>query len=294
MTNPDKQHYSFDLLTDYVEGKLTTEKNNLIQAHVQDCEICAGVLEGIQFFYAEKSKQRTDLDSYLNDFQEEQEELIELSYDAEVGTDEAESTNNVTPKKEAIIRSIGDDQSTNERQATNQAATGSWRRWLAIAAMVIVLLGVGLFLQMQNSSGNTAQLADNYLEKSFYNPTSTRGDNNNTAAWTQAVEAWQKKEFKKASQVLEPLAQAATITQEQEYFLALSYLYQNPAQTDKAIPILQKLQASNGRFQQQADWFLSLALVQKEDIKAAKTQLQQIIDQKGWKAKQASELIRAL
>lgn len=91
-------------------------------------------------------------------------------------------------------------------------------------------------------------------------------------------------------------ALAARYPEKAEYQLlyARSIFYQQVPDYEQAILLFEQVIANSNRFDQEARWYLALALLKQERIVAAQKQLEYIVAQGDWKKKEAAILLKYL
>ncbi len=263
----NNHHYSFEKLADYVDGKVSVDQKEAIEQHVEACEICQNILEGIHHHYTHVSPSRTDIENYLDGFLVKQQALIEAKQQEVGGT-----------RERANVRSLN---------------AGRTNVWLKVAA--ILLLGVGVLgiYRIMAPTSSPYQLAEQHLEESYPMPTIRGGQvlEGENERWQAVVDAYQKKDYTMATTLIEKAILVDGEAGKRYFYLGLSYLQQDPPQAQKAIAPLQKVLASKNRYQEQAAWYLALAYLGSDQLEKGKTQLQQIVDKETWKAKEAAALL---
>jgi len=154
----------------------------------------------------------------------------------------------------------------------------------------VLILGVFAFLLYHSlgSSGAT-NLVDNHIAQTHDAPATLMGDNDNTAAWKAARNAYRKGDYEVSIREIEKIA---PLNNEQQFYLGLAYLYNG--NYDKSItqfePIIQQ---NNIDYSPTSSWYISLAYLKNNQPEQAKKYLQQI--QEGtWKYKEAQKLLDTL
>ena len=106
-----------------------------------------------------------------------------------------------------------------------------------------------------------------------------------------AIDAYTKGDYKSAISFWEQYVYERRDTL-RLYSLGVAYLATNQGQ--KAIPIFRELQGKNMSEQEDAEWFLALALLQTGEVAATKQQIDTIIKNQGRYAKAAEQLLKAI
>jgi len=148
-----------------------------------------------------------------------------------------------------------------------------YRRVLSIAA--IVLIGIaGLMLYQINSSTDFKNLAVEYLNEQPPGPTILMGPTDSDNQFRKAaIEAYQNEQYSEAAHFFEKIEQPGNL----EYFyLGLSYLYQNPRVTQKAIENFKEVIETPNNFTEEALWYISLSYVLQNEKVEARNYLSQI------------------
>ena len=178
-------------------------------------------------------------------------------------------------------------------------AMKSRRRFLAAAAAVAVLLVAGWWFVSQEGTGGNEQLADQYLQETANQIAQVRMGNEageSDELWDTAKERYTQKKFGEAAQQLEALAKSQSLSVEQAFLLALSYLQVNPPGYEKALEQLLAAEKRNtadqtNAYQEEMAWVRALVLYKKGDRQQAKDALNKIIQADGWYAEKAKTLI---
>jgi len=142
---------------------------------------------------------------------------------------------------------------------------------LSIAAvMVLGIAGLLLFQLSDNHNLNT--LTSQYINETPPSPTILMGNGDNQYL-KAANEAYQNTQYKEAAQLFEKIKQPGNL----EYFyLGLSYLYQNPRVTKKAIQNFEKVIEIPNNYTEEALWYIGLSHLLQNDKVEARSYLNQI------------------
>ncbi len=264
-------HYSFESLADYADGKTNTTDQAAIEEHLADCEICQNILNGIKYYYTDESPSREELENYLDGFLLDQQEIIRAKQE----NPKVKTTANKTK-----IKSLPKPR----------------RIWLQIAA--ILILGVcvlGVYRALVPSI-SPHQLAAQHLEEAYPVPTIRGGKvlEGENERWQEVVNAYQKKDYVHAASLIEKSIEADGGAGKRYFYLGLSYLQQDPPKAKEAIEPLKQVLASTNRYQEQALWYLALAYLGADQTELGKNILKMIVSQNTWKADEAVELLEEL
>lgn len=181
---------------------------------------------------------------------------------------------------------------------TNRIATQNWYRVAALAASVLLCVGLFFYLNRADDaplSGSTEQLLAAHLSERYPSETG-RGDKDAHTARKAARTAYTQERYAEATQHYQEITETER-TAEDQFFLGLSYLYQKNGST-QAVAALQAAQrmeeAAKGEYSQVIDWHLALAQLKNGEIAAAKRSLQQLIDGDTYVKDKAIELLKTL
>lgn len=153
-------------------------------------------------------------------------------------------------------------------------------KWFAVAAMLIVFMGVWYF----NQSGNpTFSDYNNYNEAHFIE----RSDTNQNLVDAQTF--FNAKEYKKASQ---SFAKIEDLTNpELQLYYAISLIESDDY--EKASVLLTNISQGNSVYKEEAIWYMALSSLKQKDYKTCKKQLE-LISQDSEKYNQAQKLLKEL
>lgn len=167
------------------------------------------------------------------------------------------------------------------------------RRIVAVAA--ILLLGI-IAWQMFAIDANYNQLTDEYLAVQYANNELRKGEVVDLGELrVKAITAYNNKAYQEAAQLRQQVAQTAEATEYDFFFLGLSYLYQQPAVSDKAIEAFrQAIAHPQKELLEESEWHLALSYLKAGQLNDAKQLLQQIVDNQSWQDDKAEQLLKAL
>lgn len=165
---------------------------------------------------------------------------------------------------------------------------------------VAAILAIGVLTYYSISKFNSKQTDSALLSKvelflsDKHDPPFTVLDNSDIIQdhWTIAKEAIRQEKYSAAINQLEKILQPST---EQSLYLGLSHLYASQGKIDSAIANLELVIKNEGElFKDEANWYLSLAYIQKGHYEQAKSSLEEIVSQKSWNYSKASALLKLL
>ncbi len=267
------EHPSFEQLSNYVFKQLPVETKMEVEAHLKVCSKCRTITEGIQTYRKATGATQMSMETYLQAFGQQQEQLIDKHY-ANASQKQA--------KGHPISGQFG-------------IAKGKRHKWCyPIAAMLIGCMMILFSLQFFNFQRSPVVLAEKQLKESFYTPLVIRGMGIDTIAeqvWTQAVLAYKRHDFKAAVSYIEWLDNHYELNDEQRYFRALSHLYFPERDMITAIDQLEVLSQNSARFGEQSKWFLSLAYVLEDKKHIAQPLLEEMVADHSWKHEEAAQLL---
>ena len=183
----------------------------------------------------------------------------------------------VTPIKEATVRQL------------------PMRKIRSIAAVVLLGLTMAMGWLMFGQS-NADELVAEGLSQKYTSPVTVRSGEDTDPNWKNAIQAYKDGNFTTAIAALErSIEKDITNTDEKHFYLGLCYLYQKEADHKNAIMHLEKSKQINPtRYGQQANWFISLGLLNLQKDNEAKVLLEEMVESKGWKSAEAAALLKEL
>ena len=175
---------------------------------------------------------------------------------------------------------------SSKESSTIRTLWNSNRRYLAIAAMLLIAIAISfLFLPTNN---NEQTLFAKHLEAPYHSPPKdVRGEKS-----TDWIKAYQAKQYRQVSSLLTQKEKSGELSAEEKLYLGLAYLYQKDDQTDKAIQYLETAKKENAiLYEGTSNWYIALAYWKAGEKENAKKYLQEIVTQKAWKHQEAEELL---
>lgn len=237
------QHYSTEILSDYIEGLLNPEVNEDIRTHLNDCERCRLVAEGIRHLMIAGDMKRDEADTYLNGLEEK--------FRKEITRDENNDTGRI--RKWFPLSPVGK---------------------VAALILLIIVPAVLLFVLFQKSG--TKDIISLYLEEPYQAPVFLREQGNAGYEFTpEFIESYMAKEYEKAALILEQKIGSGKAVAAQYFYLGLCYLYTG-SDTGKSIDALLKVTETTSRYHEQAEWYLALAYYIDRDYNKAGIILREI------------------
>jgi len=170
------------------------------------------------------------------------------------------------------------------------------RRLRSIAAVLLLGLTMAAAWLMFGQS-NANDLVAEGLSQKYAAPVTVRSGEDTDPNWKNAIQAYKDGNYTTAIAALErSIEKDITNIEEKHFYLGLCYLYQREADHESAIEHLRKSKQINpNRYAQQANWFISLALLNLQKDEEAKVLLEEMVaDPKGWKNAEAAELLKEL
>ncbi len=183
-----------------------------------------------------------------------------------------------------------------EEHGIKRPGTGRRRRLYTVlsvaAGVLLIVLSVGLLRQQPNSA---MELSGDYLAAHYGSAETRKSLDGADEQRAEAIDAYQLGDFARSAELREEVVAKGSATEEDLFYLALSYLYQPNQNPTAAIRHLQSILALPAPEQrQEAEWFLALAYVRNGQDAAAITLLQKIVNGAQWKKEEAAELLEAL
>lgn len=166
-------------------------------------------------------------------------------------------------------------------------------RWVSsIAAAVLVGLAIW---QIASPRLDYRDLTNDLLTAYIPSNEMRKGAGDFTQQRTEAIIAYGEQDFERSAQLRNLIAQAGAATEEDFFYLGVSYLSQDQIQVPPAIEALQKaLEIPNGQLREEAQWYLSLAYLKADRIAEGRNLLQQIVSENAWNANSAARLLQVL
>ena len=169
------------------------------------------------------------------------------------------------------------------------------RRLRSIAAVLLLGLTMAAGWLMFGQS-NANELVAEGLSQKFTAPVTVRSGEDTDPNWKNAIQAYKDGNFTTAIAALErSIEKDITNVDEKHFYLGLCYLYQREADHENAIVHLKKSkQINSNRYAQQANWFISLALLNLQKTEDAKILLEEMVANDGWRSADAAALLKEL
>ncbi len=168
-----------------------------------------------------------------------------------------------------------------------------FKRILKIAAVLFLIAAPLLLLYYSLQPTSFEQMARKALQENRPAPMVVRSDNDHR--WTEAMDAYQNKEYTLAAQILEDVYPSTSKEQDEiSYYLGLCYLFQKSADYAQASQKFDLLLNKENNFQEEVKWYQSLSLLMQNKKEQAQGLLSQIVAQKAWKHTEAQKLLDAL
>ncbi|MFT5999846.1 MAG: hypothetical protein ACI81P_002305 [Neolewinella sp.] len=171
------------------------------------------------------------------------------------------------------------------------------RRYLAIAASVLILVSGGLFVyqQLDGQKRSGSELyASNYTS---YDLSQVRKSETGTTTdiFAQGVARYAAGDFNQAAALFAPLTEEGTIKMKATFALAHAYLNQTPPKTLEAETQLRSIITDdNSSYVTSAKWYLALIHLQREEITSAKPLLEAVQQSGGKLGRAAKDILVAL
>ncbi len=256
----DTNHFSFELLNDYVDGILDRPSFEQISTHLDECQECAETVSNIWNYYDHhEGKDRARINKYL----------------------EATKTNVFSALNEAWVE-------TEKPTKVRNLWYNTWQVRIA-ATLLLVAIPSLIFIYQTNSAG---ALVDGYISDTYPNPLLTRGDSDQlTNLWSEAVIQYEQGNYAEAIPALEQIIRQEETIAMAHFYSGLCYLYSEAAQPEQAIVHFQEVIKSENPYYQQGLWYLSLAQFKAGEKQSSQETLEKITD---YKQEEVQELLNKL
>ena len=159
---------------------------------------------------------------------------------------------------------------------------------MGIAASLLLLAGFWWWNDGMTSASDLTNAA--LFNERFAAPSVRMGQNDDIKNWADAKDAYRDKRFDNAVSLIEGIP---TPSIEQQFYLALSRVYSEKPDFEKAALGFKNIfDNGDGNFKDEARWFYALTCLKTGKNDEAKQILETIQSGKGWKSKEANELLK--
>ena len=163
-----------------------------------------------------------------------------------------------------------------------------YRRPLAVAASVLLLILAGYFTWQLNTGDSTTQLFAQNFEP-YQVVFSPRSENPLQETRNAAINAYQQGRYAEAIEYFDKLQQEDSLGVAPAFYKGICYLARGDV--DKSIQLLDSVKnIANPLFTEQSAWYLGLAFLKKNDTEKACAVFQQLQQANGYKQKEAATL----
>ena len=168
-------------------------------------------------------------------------------------------------------------------------------RWSIGIAATLLLALVAWQLVSTPALGKQELLAL-YLQDHFTNAETRKSDTPTDQLRQESISAYNGKDFAQAARLRQQVVDRdSAVTKDDFFYLGLSYLYQQPPNTEQAIQWLRRAQTLPGRkYALEGQWHLALAYLAQGQDEQARPLLENLIGGQQWKAREASALLPLL
>ncbi len=199
-----------------------------------------------------------------------------------------------TQQQTSPLRKVENDQSKETQIPKIESKKSSSKIWLMAASLAGLLL-ISTFILLNMGGSGSSNLATNYLQESYPAPSLTMGTEQVEQKWVNAIRAYQAADFTKTANEIEGIVKTGSANAEHHFYLGLSYLFQDNNKAQNAISNFEKsLELNKSTYAQEIAWYTALANIQLGKKDLAKQQLQNIINNKHWKHKEATKLLKEI
>lgn len=166
------------------------------------------------------------------------------------------------------------------------------RPLMAVAAILVVILGVSLFFNLSGSM-TTAEVYDRYYEP--YDPPSVLRDNIDEGSenWNKAVEYYYAGNYEDALQYFEISQNDNVHFTTREFYQGMSYLQlEHPDFVDAAY-YFNEVRLENSDYKEQANWYYALAILKNGRKIEAKQVFKEIVKNKTYNHRKAKKILNS-
>lgn len=168
--------------------------------------------------------------------------------------------------------------------------------WIKYAAVAIIFLASFIVTNFFLSDITPQQMAVEHIRNTHIlgDPSSMRKDNVSIEQLRiDANYAFANQNFDESIRLFQQIVNSEFYENSDYFYLGVSHLKGSNPQPKKALDALQKV-ASNSSLEAETKWFTALAYLLDNDPKAAKGLLKDIIKVKGYKYREAKELVEKI
>jgi len=167
----------------------------------------------------------------------------------------------------------------------------NWFRYGIAAAGLVLLATLAVWLAGPSSIDRQVNdfLADHHVA-----PEVTRSERSTTPAWEDLRLAYSENDFTKANQILSGMNPEEQNSPRYHFYAGLVQLYKQPPTYDAAVKHLEKALTYQSAYDEETNWFLSLAYLKNGQSDEASTLLKQIVVKQAWNWKFAQLLLTKL
>ncbi len=174
---------------------------------------------------------------------------------------------------------------TTENETVKKKST-NWRPLLAAASVSIL---IALYFVFNGLSTSPDKLYEQYYEPyQAYSSVIKRGGEVETDRMSNAMLAYESKDYKKAATELEAIAPG----EERDFYLAHSYMASG--EHAKALPLLEQLAETGAEPKSTVNWYLALAYLKSKNVTAATEILNRLAGYDNTYQKRSAELLKDL
>lgn len=180
--------------------------------------------------------------------------------------------------------------SADEKTATKKSQHIVLFKILRNVAAIFIMASIAYFsyitITKQSQNRNPIEIA---MSEPYISPKNLRGIENKEDYWTKAIVHYGAKEFGKAE---EEILKIVNPDIEQQFYLGLSKLYQNPSKVEESILIFESILDDPDNVDQEATiWLLSLAYLKHDQSNQAKILLEKIVEEDLYKKDEAIDIL---
>lgn len=245
-------HPNFEQLTEYAQENTSDS----VRVHVETCERCATILEGISIAKAESTKKEVSLDHFL----QASKESTKIHIDKEI------SVKNTSNEFKGLFLRVA-------------------------AALIIVTIGAIAFFY--TNKFDAEEFVAYEISNHRPGPNIER-DLKVDANWSSFANSFQNSEYEKALSILDNV-KPDNRNSSFDFFQGLCYLYKKPADYQKAVDLLVSIANSDNRFNEQARWYSALGYFKLGKVNQCKELLLEItLIEDHFKKEEAKSLLENL
>ncbi|MEZ4849368.1 MAG: tetratricopeptide repeat protein [Bacteroidia bacterium] len=190
-----------------------------------------------------------------------------------------------------ILSELGDEFSSKQSSPVRSLWTP--KRWMTIAAGVLVLCIIGILVNRWSSGKDPQALFDQYYE-TYSIPGNLRSPETHfDSLWNEGIKAYNEQKYEEAIPLFQQILESDSLTSSASFFLGLSLLEENQlAKSAQALEMT--INDENSLFRDQASWYRALIYLKQNQTDNAGETLHGLASKSGKYGELAKELLKVI